>query len=73
MDLCQQRRVHQPRVFEKLVVIPQWVRQPERIADRVVLQREEGEQHLESNPPPGDRGKRAPSHFLVEPCATPIE
>ncbi len=55
VDLGNQRSVDQPCVFEQVVIVPLGIRRLQCFADRVVLQREQREEHLQSNPPSRQR------------------
>ena len=50
VDLRDQRRVHEPRAVEEVVVRPGRVLLAQRVADRVVLEREERVQDAEPDP-----------------------
>src|SRR5882757_10700041 len=51
MDLRYQCSIHQPSMLENFVVVPERIRQLQGVTDRIVLQCEECEQHLQPHPP----------------------
>src|SRR5437764_12889606 len=57
MDLCQKRRIDEPRFLEQLFVRPVGVGTCKAVANGIVLAREQPPQHAQSQPPAGPLGE----------------
>src|SRR5438105_12056763 len=73
VDLCQERRINQPRLLEELLVGPVRILCCEAVADRIVLASEQRQEQTQAEPPPGtwaNTSRSGGGSISSPPCCT---